>query len=504
MRVLCDTNVFIALEDQHVLQSKYVKLLEILAQREAEILLHQSIADDIERDRDQTRKKSSLSKLAKYRKLEEVEDCSEVFDTTFGIQTAKDNDRVDCELLCAVYRDAVDILITEDHGIHSKAKKLGISDRVFYVQQAIHSFDLELQPRSISIPNIEEIYVHQIRDELSRPFFDSLREDYPGFDNWFIEKCCRAGRKAWIYRGVDTSIGALCIIKECEDEIVTSDSKALAGKSLKLCTFKVASEHQGKKIGELFLKAAIRYSALNRITSIFLTMKDTQKHLQMLVEDFGFQNFGVDPNLDVVFVKSQPVNPPSAMSDPFYYHRMFSPHIQASPEVRKFIVPIVPEFHRMLFPDWSFPTEVTQLQLPLNVDFGQVPGNAIKLAYISRSNIRKIDRGDVLLFYRSKDAKVITSIGVVESAERLKDADKIFSRVRKRTVYDIEEIRRLAKNGCLVILFRSAVHFEGRISARDLEQIGVIGPIQSIREMSHEQFEQLVQSISFKNCILAH
>ncbi|HMP50178.1 MAG TPA: N-acetyltransferase, partial [Candidatus Melainabacteria bacterium] len=252
------------------------------------------------------------------------------------------------------------------------------------------------------------------------------------------------------------------------------------------------------------LKAAFRYSSLNGIESIFLTMKETQKHLQLLVEDFGFQKFGIDSNLDMVYVKSQPVNPPRVELDPLDYHRKYSPHFRASPEVRKFIVPIVPEFHKMLFPDWSLPTEVTQLQLPLHVDLGQIPGNAIKQAYICKSKISKIERGDVLLFYRSRDTKLLTSIGIVESAERLKDADKIFSRVRKRTVYDIEGIRQLAKNGCLVILFRLAVHFEGRISARDLEQIGVDGPIQSIREMSHEKFEQLVQRISFKNCILAH
>lgn len=42
----------------------------------------------------------------------------------------RDNDEIDDIILYSTYKDAVDFLITEDRGIHKKASKLGIIDRV--------------------------------------------------------------------------------------------------------------------------------------------------------------------------------------------------------------------------------------------------------------------------------------------------------------------------------------------------------------------------------------
>ena len=48
-----------------------------------------------------------------------------------------DNKAIDNAILYAVYKDAVDFLITEDRGIHKKALKLGIDDRVLLINDAL-------------------------------------------------------------------------------------------------------------------------------------------------------------------------------------------------------------------------------------------------------------------------------------------------------------------------------------------------------------------------------
>ncbi|RJS72177.1 hypothetical protein CW714_04890 [Methanophagales archaeon] len=50
--------------------------------------------------------------------------------------------------------------------------------------------------------------------------------------------------------------------------------------------------------------------------------------------------------------------------------------------------------------------------------------------------------GDILLFYRSRDVKGITSIGIVEKVyENITNPDEIISYVGKRSVYSQSEIK---------------------------------------------------------------
>lgn len=171
---------------------------------------------------------------------------------------------------------------------------------------------------------------------------------------------------------------------------------------------------------------------------------------------------------------------------PFDYLRLFYPHFQHDTTVSKYVVPIRPGYHQILFPDY----EIGQLSLfrPTNT-----AGNAIKLAYLCYAQINAIHPGDIVLFYRSEDHKAITSIGVVEQYVASNDAAEIASLVSRRTVYSMDEIAARAVKPTKVMLFRLVKHFENPIPHQWLQaNAGVKGNIQSIRSIGHEEFEAIV------------
>jgi len=493
MRVLFDTNIIIDIEKSHVIDESYSSLVRLLQTNNHQILIHPSSFADLERDSDQERKAINLSKLSKYELLKNPPDCLTQF-IKAGISCTRPNDKVDCDMLCAVYHNAVHMLVTEDRRLHNKAKTLSISKNVFFVQQALAAMEAAHRQPNIVLPNIEQIHLYEINQLLKTDeFFDSLRTGYAEYDEWFA-KSAKEGRQTWISWTKEKKVGALCIFKDAVDDIRTTDNKFISGPALKLCTFKVAPPVLGRKVGELFLKAAFKYAHEKGQNHIFLTMKDNHEQLAQLCKDFGFYELGKDDYGDSVYVKSHPTLPPPGESDALSYHIKFSPNAMASTSVQKYLVPIQPPFHDILFPEASD----QQLTLRLDVDLKN-PVNALKLAYICHAPVKTMSPGDILLFYRSGDLREVTTIGIVESAEHLLDFDTIINRVFKRTVYSIKELEDISKRDSLVILFRLAFHLPKNIPQKQLEEQGIIGPYQTIRKVHNDKFIALIQKAGIEN-----
>lgn len=491
-RIIIDTNIVISLEGNAPVSDCYSQLLALLQLNGVCVLVHPASLDDIENDKDEARKSISLSKLRKYSLLEAPPPVDVEFLKAVGVGINGVNDLIDCTILTALLKDAVHFLITEDRGLHTRARVLKLGDRVLTAEQALSLFSAVFEKRIVKLPNLEPIQLHQVRDELQDKLFDSLRSDYPNFDKWFID-ACQAGRRGWIARDFEEKLGAICIYKEEIDPQVTADCR-LTGRILKLCTFKVERNVGGQKIGELLLKAAFKHATQNKYEKIYVTVKSKHVELIDMLSDFGFEAVGVDMNSDDVFVKDQPLVSPESNLDPIQYHVRYSPYFKAGAEIGKFLVPIQPAFHAQLFPEASS----RQLKLPFA---GPTPGNAIKLAYLCKANLGTIKSGDVLVFYRSEDFQSCTTIGIVESVERLVDADMILERVLKRTVYVREEIEKICATGCLTMLFRLQGHLPSVVTMNYLESLGIKGPIQTIRKISHEQFLFIAKQGQFEDSI---
>ncbi len=461
--------------------------MKIMNKLNIKIILHPKSLEDIKKDRNEERREITISKFKTYDLLESFpnpEKDSE-FINIVGIPI-KLNDVIDNFLLYTVYKNAVNFIITEDLGILKKANKLGVSERVLSVLDAINLLIKELPKEKVKHPiALENIELFNLN--INDPFFNSLRNDYPKFNEWFIEKS-KKGRKCFVYRNIDDSIGAILIYK-LEDEEIHSNPKLPKKKRLKICTLKVIS--LGFKIGELFIKIAIELAINNNRSEIYFThfTKDID-YLVDLIEEYGFQKVAIfernnkeeDVFLKKILIKKEEIGSIKPLEVLKKYFSNFYDGIK----VKKFIVPIKPIYHDKLFTD--FPKRQTTINEHLKKFI--IEGNTIKKAYLCNASTKKIRAGHLLLFYRSEDEKAIVSLGVVEKVKyNLRNKDKIANLVGKRTVYSISEIEEISKKPTIVILFIQHFHFKKLISYEILKNNKILrGPPQTITEIKHNKY----------------
>lgn len=493
MRILVDTNILIPLEDPDRFSDQLATLNRLVSGKH-ELLYHPGSCEDLEQDKDETRRAMMLRRLRKYNILEHPPVLTEVDERNLFGSPRKRNDQVDNLILYALHRKCVHWLITEDQGLHKKARHINESERVLRVEHAIVALRALENDESRLHPHLQDVPCHSI--DLRNPFFDSLRAGYAGFDKWF-DSCCRSGRKAWISLENDL-IHSICIYKQEQDEVVTNDGQQLLGRSLKLCTFKVQT--QGYKLGELMLKQAFNYATQNKIEYVYATVQpDTYSFLEALLTDFGFDEIGIDSaGRDAVYVKKFPSTHPEKKCSNLEYAIKFYPKFRLQNLINSaYLVPIQPKFHDILFPE-------IQCQNDLFTSISNSAGNSIKQAYLCNSNCKSIKPGDVLFFYRTGDEKAVTTYGIVDQFLIESDSDQIYQWVAKRTVYSIKDIKRMAGKQVKVILFRVIGHLSSSISFRELKKLGIItGPIQSITSLSHDNAATIVREANIHDCLIS-
>jgi hypothetical protein len=138
-KLLIDTNVFIGLEDEREVAPEFATLQQLCAQHNVRIFIHERAADDIRRDRDAKRRAISFSKIRKFEQLKRVSEPPKAdLEAKFGIMP-KPNDEVDVALLHALDINAVDFLVTQDLGIHTRATRASpaVGNRVLTVSDAV-------------------------------------------------------------------------------------------------------------------------------------------------------------------------------------------------------------------------------------------------------------------------------------------------------------------------------------------------------------------------------
>ncbi|WP_276529314.1 PIN domain-containing protein, partial [Capnocytophaga canis] len=205
----------------------------------------------------------TISEIEKYKNRETVEtfqvklDSYELIDIPSPLQEEvlaiskkvdiNENDKNDTQLLNEVFVGRVDILITQDKKVRTKAEKLGIGDKVF----SIDSFLEKIFAEHPDLVNYKVLNVQKLkfgRINLEDDFFASLKEDYVGFDKWFIRKY---DEEAYITINSNNGLllSFLYLKVEGKDENY-SDIQPLfrPKKRLKVGTFKVINN--GFRLGE--------------------------------------------------------------------------------------------------------------------------------------------------------------------------------------------------------------------------------------------------------------
>jgi predicted nucleic acid-binding protein len=479
MRVLPDTNIIIHREASKVVNTDIGILFNWLDKLHYTKCVHPLTGDELSRNINIDNAKTMQVKLANYHLLkteaplnEELKKVSDSIDKT-------PNDKNDSKLLNEVINNRVDILISEDKRIHTKAAMLGISDRVFRI-------DTFLEKMLAENPELVDYKVLAVKKEyfgnvnLQDPFFNSFRSDYIGFDKWFNDK---SDETAYVCFDNGVLSAFLYVKPENEKENYDNISPKLAPAiRLKVGTLKVTSN--GIKLGERFLKIIFDNARQYKADEIYLTIFDKrpeQLRLISLVEEYGFKYHGEKTTLsgmEKVYIRDFRKN-----ADVLHPKISFP---WLSKETNVFVVPIRPEYHTKLFPD-----SILRTESPMDSVDNEPYRNAISKVYVSHSLNRALKPGDILVFYRTGGMYkgVATTIGIVENViTDLKAESDLIELCHKRSVLSEAELKeywaKYPKNRPFVINFLYAFSFKKRITLKEMLDSGILPNMEAVKTIT--------------------
>lgn len=498
---LIDTNILIGLEDNHTVEEAYSRFHALALTHKADIYVHEAAKDDIARDTNAERRKISLSKIAKYRLLKKQHGLSRSdLDAAYG-PLKKPNDVVDATLLHALDGGAADFLVTQDKGLHQRAQNRSpdLARRVLFVSDATDLLIQTYEPKEVPIRHVGEVEAHEINSQDA--FFDSLRDGYPEFDDWWRKKCVKQHRPCWVVYDNDKLAG---LIVRKDEAAADTDAVTKAEKILKICTFKVAPQSRGVKLGELLLKQVIWYAQSNGYDLAYLTTYEDQVALMELLEFYGFRNAGKNANGEYIYERDFSVSAlaPCATQTDFEQARKNYPRFVLHQKTLGFGIPIQESYHDTLYPDLWKPTQPDFFGGASRAETITRPGNTIRKVYLCRAQSKLGPAGSLLFFYKSSSknppSQAITALGVLESVTLAESTKDLMQLTGGRSVYSEEQLEgwnATAAKPVKVINYLLVSYIEPAISLDELRTLGVVNghPQQSIYKLRHDLLTQLVQ-----------
>jgi len=474
MRVLLDTNILIHREAAAVIRDDIGDLFRWLDRIRADKCIHPHSIEEIRKHQNKEVVRSFEAKLRSYVRLQTIaRDMPAIAQIRQSDQT--NNDSIDTDLIREVVAERVDFLLSEDRGVHAKAKLLGIAGHVMRI-------DAFLEKVVRQHPELVEYRVLAVRKEyfgnvdVSDSFFDSFRQDYPNFERWFNRK---ADEIAYTCRYDGSRILAFLYLKtEGPDEPYGDIRPTFSPKRrLKIGTFKVVLN--GYKIGERFLKIVFDNALKQSIDEIYVTIFErTPEHNRLidLIGQWGFSRYGIkisNGGGETVWIR------------PFSRRAMRDHPSSTYPFIScgapKFIVPIYPKYHTELLPD-----SILRTESPMDFVENRPNRNAIRKAYISRSYFRDLHSGDIIVFYRTGSGTgpahytaVATTIAVVESVHLdLSDFESFRAACETVSVFTDDELRQHwdhnPRNRPFVVKFLSVYSLPKRPNLSQMKDEGIL------------------------------
>lgn len=499
MKALLDTNIIIHREAGRVFNQDIGILFRWLDKAKYQKCIHPITIKEIEKNPNKATVDTFRIKLDSYEQLltiapmdQNVKEVSVKFDTN-------DNDFNDSILLNEVYVGRVDILISEDKKIHTKAAAIGIADKVYKINSFLEMIYAE-NPDLVKymVLGVQQKLFGEL--DLADPFFDTLKKDYDGFERWFQSK---SNKRAYVsINSKNNRLLSFLYLKTepAHSEAYTDISPTFEPKKrLKIGTFKVISN--GVRLGERFMKIIFDNALIQKVDEIYVTIfdrTDEQKRLISLLEDWGFILFGTKGNNgELVFVRN--FRPDFNIENPKRTFPYFSL------QNRIFLVPIYPKYHSELLPDSYLNTESAE-------DFieHEPHRNALSKVYICRSIERGVKTGDILVFYRTAQGgsgyhtSVITTIGIVEDKiESIYDQNDFITKCRKRSVFSNEELLEYWNYNprfrpfIINFLYVSSFRLGKRMNRKTLLEEGIISgaenELRGLKQITKEQFLKIIE-----------
>lgn len=496
MRALLDTNIIIHRENIKATNLSIGQLFHWLDAMHYEKIIHPYTVNELRKYSNGQIQQLYDAKLSAYTQMKSVAKQTPEFIELLNDTPKTDNDLIDNQLLFELFCGRTDILITEDRKMRIKAQKLGIEDRVF----TINSFITKAVAEN---PDLIEYKFLSVKKkcfgniDVKNPFFDTFRDAYLGFEQWFSKKC---DEEAYIcYNDRDEILGFLYLKTEDENENYSDiNPRFKPMRRLKVGTFKV--EASGFRLGERFIKIIFDNAIERHLDEIYVTLfmdRPELKALYDLLIRWGFFEYGIkytNGKEEIVLVKKLGV-----------YDDTLSPK-ENFPNLKynhnKFFLPIEAKYHTPLLPD-------SQLKTENEVDFlGDQPQKyALQKVYISFSYKRNMKPGDFIVLYRKGITpgrkafeSVISTIGIIdEVAYNFKDKEEFLKYCENRTVFSSDELESFwqdKKDLLLVIKFIYVKSLSRRLNLAHLWSKGIIQPHNGPRPfdiISDSNFDSLIK-----------
>ncbi|SEN61157.1 hypothetical protein SAMN05444671_1940 [Flavobacterium sp. CF108] len=493
MKVLLDTNIIIHREANKIYKPEIGQLFKWIDNLKYSKYIHPLTVEELERYKDPKALHTMSVKIESYNLLKHQAPLGEEILKISKRVDNQENDINDTQILNEVYEGRVDILISEDKKIHTKANLLGISDKVFRIQtflEKVISENPELIDYKVLAVKRVDFGDVDIKDE----FFDTFREDYVEFNNWFNKK---SDDTCYVCFSEGNLTAFLFIKTEGINENYAEINPVFEKKKrLKIGTFKVTAN--GYKIGERFLKIIFDNALQSRVDEIYVTIFDKREEQERLIEllkVWGFYHFGIKTTQngdEQVYVRSfnkELINTDNPkLTFPFFSRKQ-----------NIFLVPIYPEYHTELFPD-----SILNNQSPKDFIENYPHRNALSKVYISRSYLKNLKAGDVIVFYMTggKYKGVATTLGIVESSIlEIENEKEFISLCRKRSVFTNQELSEHwnynKANRPFVVNFLYTYSFRKRPNLEWLVNNGIVSSYENVprgfSKISVEQFDKLLK-----------
>ncbi|MDY0278067.1 MAG: hypothetical protein RBQ97_08280 [Acholeplasma sp.] len=470
MKILLDTNIIIDRESHNTKNLSIGNLYKWIDKMKYEKFIHPDTFNEMMKYHDETLNKSMAIKLSSYESLTINEDYSTDFLKVINKYSLKPNDEIDNSMLYQVFINRVEIFITEDQKIIKKALELGLENRVLTINRFITKMVNE-NPELIDykVLPIKKIKLGLL--DLSNPFFDSFKESYKEFRNWFNSK---SNEFAYACIQNNDILGLLFIKSENETTAYNDISPSFSiCKRLKISTFKV--EAVGFRLGERCLKIVFDNALKLNVDEIYVTLFDNinTSSLKALLLRWGFCVHGHKISNDgselVLVKKLKQYNKNLSVKENF-------PNIEMN--VSKYFLPIKPEYHTNLFPDSMLKNEKTDKSLITDLVAHRF---ALQKVYITQLIPRNVKPGSLVFIYRMGDkepkrySSVLTTIAVIDSIKVANSLDELKNECKNRSVFTENELVNFWPNYRTIIKLIDVKPLEKKITLNTLIDMRIFG-----------------------------
>lgn len=465
-RVLLDTNEIIRRESYSEVTFEVANLYKWLDKLNCTKLIHPDTIKEIEKYKDQKIKDAILTKLTSYTTLATFADEDPDFHKAMEKYKQDENGLVDNKLLYAAYSSSADILITDDRLLLEKAHDLYLDDRVMSVDQFLKAAEDEF-PKLVDY-NMLSVKLKTFGSlNLGDPFFDSLKEDYPGFEKWFHKK---NEQKAYVFESKNEIHGFLYVKLETPNDSYEDIEPTFEPKRrLKVGTFKIDESLKGFRLGERFLKIIFDNAVASKVDEIYVTLFENHRNqidrLAELLKDWGFVYWGTKSGKESVLVKKMNVYDPEKSPKFNFPNHPINSHA--------YFLPIMPQYHTNLFPDAILKNEDMSL-------YSEEKGHLYSLEkiYVTDAYDIQAKPGDLLVIYRMGErypkaySSVCTSLAIFEESVIPNNVEEYLNTCKNKSIFEESELRRFYERGKYKTVIKMIFlrNFESKITLEELRE----------------------------------